>query len=508
MKLCERLVIVALRLSLALMILCGVAAADVRLPALLSENAVLQRDIPVRIWGNADPGETVTVRFRTETATARADDIGRWTAYLRPLSAGGPDDLVVSGKNTITVRNVLVGDVWVASGQSNMQWSVRQSNDPDKEMAAARHPRIRLFKVPLKSSEYVQEDVDAAWRECAPESVADFSAVAYYFGRDLHQKLQVPVGLVQTAWGGTPAESWTSLPTLSSDPALNVHLTEWARNTERYPENVARHRLAMEAWKQKAAQAKAEGKQPPNPPGVPQGPGHPWMPGGLFNAMIAPLTNYAIRGAIWYQGESNAGPPRAVLYNRLFETMIKDWRRAWGQGDFPFLFVQLANYAKVGERSQWPELREAQLQTLSLKNTGMAVTIDIGDSNDIHPRNKQDVGMRLARAARAISHGESLEYSGPIYRQMTLEQGSIRLWFDHAKVLAARGGTLKGFQVAGADRKFVTATARIDGSTVVVSSAEVQNPVAVRYAWAADPEANLTGAEGLPASPFRTDRWQ
>lgn len=485
--------------------LAACASARVQLPALLSDHMLLQRDTPIRIWGKADPGEQVAVEFRGETARTTADDIGRWSVFLSPAPAGGPYEMTVRGSNAITLRNILVGEVWVASGQSNMAWTVKASDNASEEIRAANYPKIRLFRVALKSSDVPLDDVTGTWKECSPDTVGDFSAVGYYFARHLHQKLNVPVGVIQSAWGGTPADAWTSLGALASDPALTPAFSDWARMLASYPQATARHAIAMKRWEEAAAKAKAEGRQAPPRPNPPVGPGSHWMPGGLYNAMIAPLTPYAIRGAIWYQGESNTGPTRAPIYARLFQTMIRDWRRAWGQGDFPFLFVQLANFGKTAPGSQWPEVREAQLDTLSLAKTGMAVTIDIGNPNDIHPTNKQDVGLRLGLAARAIAYGENIVYSGPIFRSAAPMEGALRLHFDFAgSGLQAKGGALKGFEVAGADGKFVSADARIDGSTVIVSSSAVPKPVAARYGWSDAPECNLYNAEGLPASPFRT----
>ncbi|MBI1895450.1 MAG: sialate O-acetylesterase, partial [Acidobacteria bacterium] len=453
----------------------------------------------------ADPGEQVTVRFRGQSASTQADTIGRWSVSLQPLAAGGPDDLTVQGTNTITLHDVLVGDVWLASGQSNMEFTVGRSNNAQQEIAAANYPRMRLFRVAHKVSDYPLDDVTGSWATANADSVPQFSAVGYFFARQLHQHLKVPVAVIESNWGGTPAESWTSLPALTSDPALLPHLHEWAMSLSRYPEANARYETALKKWESQAAAAKAQGSAVPRRPGAPQGPGHHWTPSGLYNGMIAPLTPMAIRGVIWYQGESNAGRARAFLYERLFGAMIQDWRRAWAQGDFPFLFVQLANYGRTGPDSHWPELREAQLKTLALRNTGMAVTIDIGNPDDIHPTNKQDVGKRLALAARAVAYGEKLVHSGPLFRTAAPEGGALRVWFDHiGGGLTAKGGELKSFEIAGADRKFVPAAARIEGQTVVVSSPQVAAPVHVRYAWTDTPEANLYNREGLAASPFRS----
>lgn len=484
--------------------------ADVQLPAVISDHMLIQRDAPVRIWGKADPDESVSVAFRGQTVKTQADALGRWSVTLAPAPAGGPFELTVQGKNAITVKDVVAGDVWIASGQSNMGWTVRQSDNAEQEIAAASYPNIRLFKVALKVAHYPQEDVKGEWAQCSPENAGDFSGVGYYFARHLHQKLDIPVGVIWTAWGGTPAEAWTSATSLAADASLISVFSDWGKVAENYAEQIARYPLQLRRWEAAVAKAKAAGDPPPQKPRAPTDPAnHNYMPGGLYNGMIAPLTPYAIRGAIWYQGENNAAKKRSYVYRRLFQAMIRDWRRAWGQGDFPFLFVQLANYGKNSPASQWPELREAQTMALELANTGMAVTIDIGNPANIHPTNKQDVGLRLGLAARAIAYGEKIVYSGPIFRQAAREGASLRLWFDHVGGgLTAKGGELKGFEIAGSDGEFAAAQARIDGPSVVVSSAGVSEPVSARYAWAESPECNLYNAEGLPASPFRTQEWE
>lgn len=484
--------------------------AAVTLPKLLSDHMMFQRGVPARVWGKASPGESVTVSFQGQSVSAKAGPKGRWEVFLAPLQAGAPSAMRVEAGNTITVRDVLVGEVWVASGQSNMVWPVERSNNADREMAAAKYPRIRLFKVAQNTSEEPLADVDGEWQVCSPETVGGFSAAGYFFARHLHQQLRAPVGVIQSAWGGTPAESWTSTEALKAEPSLHFFLDDWAQVLADYPAAKLRHEKALRRWTETSKAAKAAGKQPSRQPRAPQGPGHQQAPASLYNAMIAPLVPYAIRGAIWYQGENNAARAQAYEYRRLFQTMILDWRARWAQGDFPFLFVQLANYARVREGGQWPELQEAQAMALQLRNTGMAVTIDIGESQNIHPKNKQDVGKRLALAARAIAYDEKLVYSGPLFRQVTRDGNRLRVWFDHTGGgLRARGGAaLVGFTIAGADQVFVPAEARIDGKTVVVSSSEAPEAVAVRYAWANDPDNNLTNAEGLPASPFRSDQWR
>jgi sialate O-acetylesterase len=477
------------------------ASAEVSLPALLSEHVVLQRRTPIHIWGKAAAGEAVSVTFRGQTRSAVADDLGRWSAYLPPSEAGGPFTLAVSATNTITLQDVMVGEVWVDSGQSNMEFSLRGANNGEAEVAAANHPKIRLIHVNKKVSALPVLDADARpWEVCTPQTAPGFSAAAYFFARDLDQKLGVPIGLIDSNWGGTPVEAWMSLRALSSD-AQFMPAFAWWWNTIGDPVPLVRRDKRKQDWLDAAAKAQAAGQ--PRPPDLPfeSNMENSWMPGGLYNAMIAPLTGFPIGGVIWYQGEQNANAEGAPLYNGMFSAMIRDWRKAWGVGDFPFLFVQLANFTAPNGR--WPELRDAQRQTLAVARTGMAVTIDIGEARNIHPRNKQDVGKRLALAARAIAYGENIEYSGPVLRTAVREDGSIRLWFDHAAGLQSKSGDLKGFQVAGADRKFEPAVAVIEGTTISVSSPAVAHPLYVRYAWADNPECNLYNGEGLPASPFR-----
>jgi Domain of unknown function (DUF303). len=474
------------------------AQANITLPALISDRMVIQQSAPARLWGRADPGETVTVTLRGQKSSTTADAAGKWKLFLKPLDAGGPYELTVAGQNTLVVKDVLIGEVWIGSGQSNMGFTMARVKNSDQEIAAADFPRLRLFKVKLKVAAEPAEDVEGSWQFCSPEIVRNSSAVGYFFSREIHQQRHVPVGFIESAWGGTPAEAWTSRAAMEADPALKGVFEDWDRTLANYPAAHERYEKQLEAW-QAAGKSGAAPRDPP-------GPGHQYTPGGLYNAMIAPLTGYAMRGVIWYQGENNARKDHAYIYRRLFQTLIEDWRRAWGEGQFPFLFVQLANF-ETGPQSEWPVLRESQVKALDLVNTGMAVIIDIGEAHDIHPTNKQDVGHRLALAARAIAYKENVEYSGPLYRQVSTEPGQLRVWFDHPGAgLAARGeGSLTGFTIAGPDRHFVPADARIDGDTVVVSSPDVKDPAAVRYAWAGDPVCNLINKDGLPASPFRSD---
>lgn len=483
--------------------------AELSVASVFGKSMVLQRDMAAPVWGKATPGGQVTVRIADQAHQVQTGADGKWRAHLDAMPAGGPYTMTIEADgDSITLDDVLVGEVWVCSGQSNMQWSVNVSMNAAEEVASANHPRLRLYSVERKTAQEPQESCVGAWQICTPETVPGFSAVAYFFGRTLHHELDVPIGLIHTSWGGTPAESWTTRETIEADyPAL---VERWEHAIKVYPEAKAEYDRKMEERNKALEKARLEGT--PEPPMIwpPQGPDSPGRPASLYNAMIHPLVPYAIRGAIWYQGESNAD--RAYQYRRLFPAMIKDWRQAWGQGDFPFYFVQLANYTARSEQPKatdaWAELREAQLMTLALPATGMAVIIDIGDANDIHPKNKQDVGVRLALIALAKSYGKEIAYSGPIYSGMEARGSEIVLRFDHADGgLVAKDGPLVGFAVAGDDQVWAWADARIEGDTVVVNTPNVPTPVAVRYAWQANPACNLYNGAGLPASPFRTDDW-
>ena len=470
--------------------------AELKLHPLFGDHMVLQQGIAAPVWGTAEPGEEIAVAIGDQKKSAKAGADGRWMAKLDPLKAGGPLELTVAGKKSITLKDVLVGEVWVASGQSNMQWSVKQSASPEPEIAAANYPKLRLFYVPRIPAAEPVRDVNAKWEVCTPETIPNFSAVAYYFGRDLQKAIDVPVGLIHTSWGGTAAELWTSKRVMESHEGLKDYVTFYQKRRET-------HAAQMAKFKEDSEKAKAEGKP------APKAPGNFMDASCLYNGMIAPLIPYGIKGAIWYQGESNAG--NAKGYQALFPAMIRNWREDWGQGDFPFLFVQLANYMKRQEspgESNWAELREAQTKTLALPKTGMAVIIDIGAANDIHPKNKQDVGKRLALWAQSQVYGKDIVYSGPLYDAIKVEGDKVRISFKQAgSGLEAKGGKLTGFAIAGEDRKFVWAEAKVEGKEVVVSCPQVAKPVAVRYAWADNPDCNLYNQEGLPASPFRTDDW-
>lgn len=487
--------------------------AQLTLPKVLASHMVVQRERPVHVWGMAAAGETVTVRFRGETRTGTASDLGRWSIDLSPGEAGGPFQMTIQGTlpqtgagadqtpppQKITLDDILVGDVWVASGQSNMEFTMHQAATADQDLPRASNPHLRLLIVKKSAPELPQDDIDTddGWQASTPDSARNFSAVAWYFAREIEQREHVPVGVIDSTWGGTVAEAWTRLTALGEDAALNPLFASRGKMIEQEPDDL----LDAERLARLQAEAKAEGKPIPEAPWRPDPAS--WGPGNLWNGMIAPLTPFAIRGVIWYQGESNSKLDRAPLYSRIFRTLIEDWRAQWGIGDFPFLFVQISNY-KSDATEDWAALREQQMKTLALRDTAMAVTIDIGNPDDVHPTDKLDVGLRLARAARALSYGESIEFSGPIFRQATPEGNALRVWFDHAKGLNARGGEVTGFEAAGADGKFYPAQAKIDGETILVTSPSAAQPVAARYGWANSPQCNLFNGEGLPASPFRT----
>ena len=626
-------------------------AAKIELPAIFGDNMVLQQGQTIKIWGTASPGRMVTIQFNNQTKRALVSGEGNWRISLKPEPVGGPFVLNVLGLDTLNFKNIMVGEVWVCSGQSNMEWSVANSKNPNEEITHANYPNIRLITVKRALSNQPKTDFKTdGWVECSPNTIENFSAVGYYFGRTLYQNLDIPIGLIHTSWGGTPSEAWTSSnslkklddfrqlaidvenDTLTEEVALKRHqqkvnewndlvakndiglnanttwkdvnydISDWKSiqlpqhweeaglpdfnglvwfrkeieipeswknqdltvnlgpiddvdvtwfngqkigNMDRYNQirkynissslvNISKNNISvrvldtggaggfwgkpeqMKLYSTSGDSISLAGEwyfqaslNLADLPQMPRSPRNSNRSTVLYNAMIAPLIPFAIKGAIWYQGESNAG--RAFQYRTLFPTMINDWRTNWRQGDFPFIFVQLANYQQTKPEpvdDSWAELREAQLMTLSLPNTGMAVTIDIGEANDIHPKNKQDVGKRLALNALNKVYNKNVKYSGPMYKSMSIDGNKIRLKFEHtADGLVAKGEKLTGFAIAGSDQKYVWAEAKIEGKNIIVSSPQITSPVAVRYAWATNPICNLYNSEGLPASPFRTEDW-
>ena len=545
------------------------AQADVKLSALFSDHMVLQRGMKMPIWGWADPNEEITVTFGTSHATTKAGSDGKWKVYLDPSEANAqPQTLTVVGKNSVKFTDILVGDVWVCSGQSNMGLYVGECSNAAEELPKARDPLLRMFTVSEHTDIHPQEDVvpwpgAKTWEVSSPESASHFSGVGYFFGRELRKSLQIPIGLLRSVQGGSKAQLWISVGAIEkqidADPEFKDWMEKRKQTLEAYPQRLAEYlplkaqlekdikrwnnevrnapefQEKMKLWEEDRKKCAAEGKPyPPRPQPSeprPKGPDSPdggpyskFMVGNLYNAMIAPLTPFAIKGVIWYQGESN--DDNSKQYHTLFPILIKDWREKWGQGNFPFLFVQLPNIRKpatepVQNGDHWPVLREAQAKALSLPNTGMATTIDIGDPYDVHGKDKIDVGVRLSRVARHLVYGENIVFTGPAYDSMNIKGNKAFIHFKNAGsglVIDAAPWTpsgklpevaseLKGFAIAGEDKKWEWARAEIQGDQVVVSSERVPHPVAVRYGWADNPPCNLYNKEKLPAAPFRTDDW-
>ena len=503
-------------LAITLMLPVWNARSEIKLPAIFADNMVLQQGISVPVWGKADPGEKVTVSVAGQQVSATADAKGKWVVRLQPLRAGGnPIAMTVSGNNTIALKNVLVGEVWLGSGQSNMQMSVMNVANAQAEMAAANYPQIRTFAVKRRGWPQPLDDLEGVWLICSPETINRFSAVLYFFGRDLQLQIKQPIGLINSSYGGTVIQSWTRRDVLLSDPETKnqaetrlKELDDPAWVEKKFAEDTAKYTAA-------AQKAKAENKplQMAKPERI--GPEEKSRPAGLYNGMIHPLLGYGIRGMLWYQGEYNAG--QAEQYARIFPKMIADWRQQWGLGELPFFFVQLPPISKPQDapmlppsQTTWADLREAQAKTLSVPNTAMAVTLDTAPDGDLHPKDKQPVGNRLARLAAHKVYGIQTSCFSPMYKSHSREGAVFRLSFAHAGggLVTKDGGAVRGFAIAGADRKFVWAEAKIEGEQVIVSSPEVAEPVAVRYGWANHPVISLFNNEGLPLAPFRTDDWK
>jgi sialate O-acetylesterase len=452
----------------------SVAQAEIKLPSIIGEHMVLQRDQKLPIWGWDDAGTQVTVTLGGNTATAKADADGKWSVELPAMKAGGPHTVTIKGTNTVTLEDVLVGEVWLCSGQSNMEWPVRQSTNAKEEIANAKHPRLRHIKIPHRQAATPQDNVPSSgWQPTTPQTVPNFTAVGYFFGRNLQEELDVPIGLIGSNWGGTRIEPWTPPSGFKQVPALK----SIADNLDNLPQKRANGSVNHQS------------------------------PLALYNGMIHPLLPYGIRGAIWYQGESNNG--EGMLYYEKMKALIKGWRTVWKNDELPFYYVQLAPYHYRDGDTRLPFMWEAQQKALDIPHTGMAVTVDIATVGNIHPPNKQDVGKRLALWALAKTYGKKdVVYSGPLYKSAKIEGNKIRIAFDYADggLISRDGPPLTWFDIAGADGKFVTAKAEIDGETVVVSSDKVPEPKNVRFAWDQDAEPNLSNKAGLPAAPFRTDK--
>ncbi len=509
---------------LALLLLTpGLLLAELSLPHFFSDHMILQRERPAAIWGKADPGADVSLTFKGRSAAAKAGPDGKWRAHLEtgPADASGAVLTIASGTHKLAIQDVLVGEVWFASGQSNMFYTMNRSPEYASLIADSRHPALRMFSAPLLTAAEDQDDIPGQWQDSTPDTVPTFSAVAYFFARKLHLELGVPVGVIKSAWGGKPVETFTSRQALSTLPGTRALVDTLLKDEASYDPDkaAAAHAAKLEQWK--ATMAAAKGQSPEERKRLPKKPDTPkrpllteGRPGVLFAAMIHPFTGYTMRGAIWYQGEGNA-KAGAVPYDQTLPLMIGDWRKRWAD-DFSFYYVQLASYrapsTAPGTPDPWALCQDRMRLVLrTTPKTGMAITNDIGEADDIHPKNKKDPGERLALWALAKDYGRQLLYSGPLLASSTSQGSAIRVTFDHSGTgLKSRdGGPLKRFEIAGADKTWHWADAKIDGTdSVLVSSPQVQAPIAVRYAWASNPEgANLVNSGGLPASVFRTDDW-
>jgi sialate O-acetylesterase len=482
--------------------LCGIgsiAQAETKLPNIFSDGMVLQQGQENKIWGRDNPGQAIAISIADQQLSVTTDDSGNWSAKLPALPVGGPHLLTVAGSSAKIVRDVLVGEVWICSGQSNMQWWVKASNDPDLERIAANFPKIRMINFPqVGAQEPIWSHEDRKWQVCSPQTIDDFSAVGYYFARQLHQTTGVPIGMINNAWGGSACEAWINRDVFNANPRFQQLMGTWNANEARFQE--------LSSKSDRSEQDEKDFKNLGNSMRGNQ------RPANIYNGVLKSHIGYGIRGAIWYQGESNAG--RAYQYRDLFPLMIQNWRDEWGQGDFPFYWVQLADF--MAEKSEpgdsaWAELREAQTMAMDrLANTGQAVIIDIGEGKDIHPMNKVDVGRRLARWALAKQYSYSIEFQSPRYASMQEDGDGIVLTFNHIPNGWRPFDVNEpvGFTIAGEDKKFYSAEAKIlDGGKIRVSSTKVAKPMSVRYAWADNPVCNMYSKAGLPLTPFRTDDW-
>ena len=482
-------------------------SAQVKLPAIISDHMILQQNAKVALWGWAAPGEkvTITASWNKNAITVTADASGKWQTTVSTTKAGGPYQLTFKASNTIDVNNILFGEVWLASGQSNMEFFIGKTSSSsytgihnyNEVVKDAEHPSIRQIDVPNRVADSPQADFKGVWKLCTAKTIDTFSAVAYFFAREVNKATGFPVGIINSTWGGTPAESWTKKEVLQSDADLNEILVRYQKAVDVFPAENDKYKAAFAKWREDTSKRKG------GAPAAPIGPTHNKSPYKLYNGMIVPVEPYTIKGVIWYQGESNAD--KAYQYRKLFPAMIANWRSDWKAEKLPFYFVQISPH-----RSQNAEIRDAQLHVYrNVPYTGMAVTTDNGDSLDIHPRNKELVGKRLSLWALRNEYGKKdIVVSGPLYKSMKTEGNKIRVSFDFDKGLMARDGELTEFTIAGDDQKFVPAQAKIEGSTIVVWNEAVKDPKAVRFAWKNIPRPNLYNGAGLPASPFRTDSWK
>ncbi len=501
------------KITLFILLMVSVTHADIKLPSILGSHMVIQQNTVIKIWGWAEAGEKINVRgsWQKSGASTMADEKGEWITVINSPSAGGPYEILIEGKNKIVLQDILAGEVWVASGQSNMAMALRRCENAEAEITAADYPDIRLFHVERIHNEKPQDDCTGSWVKCTPQSVGDFSAVAYYFGRKLHKELDLPVGLISSSKGGSPAEAWMSIEGLKNASLLSELEEMWHKWQQEFPEAEETYQKKYKIWLTEKKQAEKKDKPEPKEPRKPIAynmitkPHR--RPGALYNAMIVPLLHFKVKGVIWYQGENNVDRP--VQYRKLFPALIESWRADRQQKDMSFYYAQIAPFRYTGEEKAASLLREAQTMAMTVPNTGMAVTADIGNIDDIHPKNKKDVGERLALWALAKTYdNDKIVCSGPLYRSMQIENSSIRISFDYAKTgLARKGDSLTHFRIAGKDQKFYPANAIIEGSAILVSSQKVANPVAVRYGWHIATMPNLYNREGLPAVPFRTDDW-
>lgn len=499
---------------LTLLLFQAVSFAEIRLPSIISSNMVIQQNTSVPIWGWANPGEKINIKagwLKRDTAII-ANDKGEWIVKLKSPTAGGPFKITLIGTNEIVLDNVLSGEVWFASGQSNMAMALERCNNAEEEIATASYQEIRLFHVERTSAKEPQSDCKGLWKETTPESAIDFSGVAYFFARKIYKQLNVPIGVISASKGGSLVEAWTPREVIESDAELSLIFDMWRKFESEYSEAERNYNKELVVWQNEKEQAQLAGLHEPSKPAMPDvihmmTRAHK-RPGALYNAMVAPIIPYAIKGAIWYQGESNVSRP--VQYRKFFQSLITSWREKWNIGDFPFYFVQIAPFRYNEKLESASLLREAQMMSLSLPNTGMVVTTDVGNIDDIHPKNKKDVGIRLAKWALANSYEfDDLVYSGPFYKFMEIEGNSIRIHFDHVgSGLMCNADSLTDFEIAGSDKIFVNARAIIDRATLLVSSDEIIYPLAVRFGWGIITLPNFFNNEGLPAAPFRTDDWE
>ncbi|MCY2943281.1 MAG: sialate O-acetylesterase [Planctomycetota bacterium] len=500
------------QLGLCLILAAGLPALGaeaIQLPPLFTDNMVLQSQTKIKVKGTGVDNSLIEAKLAGKSYAAKTDEKGQFVLEMGPFEAGGPFELTFHYKGEApccTLKNVLVGEVWVCSGQSNMQMTVDSSADRDTVKSQSANSKIRLFTVPNRPANQPETSLKGKWVECNANTVGGFSAVGYHFGKKLNENTGLPVGLINCSWGGTYAEAWTKEGDLLASPTLEPIVLNYRRtfpgSLEKYKKDLDNHKKAIE-------KAKVENKKAPNGPQNPEN--NPNRPAVLFNGMITPLLHFPIKGAIWYQGESNAG--QAYMYRTLFPAMIQSWRKAWGQADLPFYFVQLAPFMAISkdpQESNWAELREAQLLTSqNLPNTAMAVITDVGDEKDIHPRQKAPVGERLALWALKNQYAKSVQASGPVFKSLKIEGTKAILEFAQVgKGLEIKGDTLNGFTLAGMDKKFINAQAKIEGNRVIITAEGITEPVAVRYGWANFPVGNLWNRDGLPASPFRTDEFK